>query len=116
MAKSNRIGTKKGADELRFCVAICALNEATITDHYPLPRSDDLLDKLAGYQWYTTVNGYSRYYYVEMEVNSKSLPVFRTPCGVYQWKVMLFGLKNARSVYNRLVEEVYGGLERIGVL
>lgn len=45
------LAPKKGSDKLRLCVAYCALNNATLEDHYPLPRCDDLLDRLAGYRF-----------------------------------------------------------------
>lgn len=109
------LAPKKGAEGLRLCVAYCALNRDTLEDNYPLPRCDDLLDKLAGFSYYTTVDGFSGFYSVGLSEESKQLTAFKTPFGVFQWTVMPFGLKNAPGVYSRLVDEVYGQLPQTGV-
>ena len=102
---------KKGGD-LRFCCTYVALNKATVPDSYPLPRVDEVLEDLAGYPLYTTVDGFSGYYAMGLDPESVPLTAFLTPFGIYVWLVLPFGLRNAPPRYSRLVARAYGGLER----
>ena len=102
---------KKGGD-LRFCCTYVALNKATVPDSYPLPRVDEVLEDLAGYPLYTTVDGFSGYYTMGLDPESVPLTAFLTPFGIYVWLVLPFGLRNAPPHYSRLVARAYGGLER----
>ena len=99
----------------RFCVAYVYLNSCTVPDTYALPRADDLIDRLAGAPLYSLVDGFSGYYSVAIDDASILYTAFQTVFGVFVWKVMPFGLKNAPAVYTRLVDAVYDGLDRTGV-
>ena len=101
---------KKGGD-LRFCCTYMALNDATVPDRYPLPQIDEVLEDLAGYPLYSTVDGFSGYYSIPLAEESIPLTAFLTPFGIRVWTILPFGLCNAPPHYSRLVARAYGGLE-----
>ncbi|GAB5489776.1 MAG: hypothetical protein Pars2KO_33460 [Parasphingorhabdus sp.] len=96
---------------LRFCVDYRKLNEATLDDPYPLPRTDMLLDELAGHAFYTTLDCLARYHSVDIAPASQPLTAFLTPFGIYSWRVMPFGVKNAPACYMRIIDHTLLGVK-----
>ena len=92
----------------RFCVDYRKVNSVTITEHWPLPRIDDILDGLAGSTWFSTLDLTSGYWQIKMETKSKEITAFSTPKGHYQFKVLPFGLKNAPATFMRIMHQILG--------
>ena len=97
--------------KLRFCVDYRKLNAVSKKDRYPLPRIDDALDRLKGSSVFSTLDCDQAYYQVPMNEADREKTAFVTPDGLYQWKVMAFGLCNAPATYSRLVDRVLGPLK-----
>ncbi|GBM83654.1 Retrovirus-related Pol polyprotein from transposon 297 [Araneus ventricosus] len=85
-------------------------DEITIKDSYPLLRIDDTLDALNGSQWFSTLDLKSGYWQIEIEPEDKEKTAFTTGQGLWQFKVMPFGLCNAPATFERLMETVLRGL------
>ena len=79
------------------------LNNLAQKDSYPLPRIDDIIDSLAGAQWFSTLDLTSRYWQVQLSDDARSKTSFTTGTGLWQFKVMPFGLCNALATFERLM-------------
>ena len=94
----------------QFCVDYRQLNDVTTKDAYPLPRIDDTLDMLADKQWFSTLNLASGYWQVSLSQEARVKTAFATHSGLFQFRVMPFGLCNAPATFERLMDRVLQGL------
>ena len=99
----------------RFCVDYRKLNAVTHTEQWPIPRIQDILDRLAGSIWFTAWDLTSGYWQIEMEPASKAKTAFSTPDGHYQFKRMPFGLKNAPADFSRIMHRILGNRDYVEI-
>jgi len=102
---------KKKDGSTRFCIDYRRLNDATIKDAYPLPRIQDCLNTLNGGEYFCTLDLKSGYWQVGMTKRARERSAFVCKQGLFQWKVMPFGLCNAPPTFERLMETVLKGLQ-----
>jgi Reverse transcriptase (RNA-dependent DNA polymerase) len=91
---------------LRMCIDYRALNKLTVKNRYPLPRIDDLFDKLKGAQVFSTLDLTSGHHQIRITPEDVPKPAFRTPQGHFQFKVLCFGLTNALSTFQAVMNRV----------
>ena len=102
---------KKKDGSNRICVDYRALNQVTVKDGHPLPRLDDSLDALAQATIYTTLDMTSGYHQVEVAPEDRDKTAFVDGRGHHlRYVTMPFGLCNAPSTFQRLMEKVLDGM------
>lgn len=91
------------------------VNQATITDSYPLPRIDDLLASLAGGQAFSKVDLAHAYMQIQLEEEAKPLTTINTHRGLYQYNRLPFGISSAPAIFQRTMETILQGLPKVFV-
>ena len=99
----------------RFCTDFRKVNTVTKSDTYPLPRIDDCIDKLGQVKFVSTYDLLKGYWQVPLTPRAKEISAFVTPRGLYQYKVLPFGMKNAPGTFQRLMNHVISGLQNTEV-
>jgi hypothetical protein len=85
-----------------------SLNTACPKDPYPLPRIDQIIDSTAGCDLLCFLDAFSGYHQIKMAKEDEEKTAFITPCGVYCYVCMPFGLKNAGATFQRLMRKALG--------
>ena len=100
----------------RFCVDYRQLNKVTWKDRYPLPLIQDIFDQVGGSSIFTTLDLKAGYW--QIPVAEKDIPKTAFVChkGLYEFKRLPFGLANAPSQFQRIMDKVLAGLIGVCVL
>ena len=98
---------KKPDGSLRLCVDYRALNKLTIKNKYPLPLIEDLVDRLHNARYFSKIDLKSGYWQIRVKDEDINKTAFRTRYGMFEWLVMPFGLANAPSVFQRIMNEIF---------
>uniref|UniRef100_A0A2N9HJT9 Uncharacterized protein n=1 Tax=Fagus sylvatica TaxID=28930 RepID=A0A2N9HJT9_FAGSY len=104
---ANVVMVKKSTGKWRMCVDFTDLNKAYPKDSYPLPRIDQLVDSTAGHKLLSFMDAFSGYNQIQMAEEDQEKTAFITSRGLFCYKVMPFGLKNAGATYQRLVNKMF---------
>ncbi|KAJ9525459.1 hypothetical protein QJQ45_003135 [Haematococcus lacustris] len=98
---------QKKSGELRMCIDYRQLNKITLRDQYPLPRIDDLFDKLSGCKVFSSLDLQAGYHQIRITPEDVPKTAFRTPEGHFQFKVLCFGLTNAPATFQRVMNDAF---------
>uniref|UniRef100_A0A2N9GMR1 Uncharacterized protein n=1 Tax=Fagus sylvatica TaxID=28930 RepID=A0A2N9GMR1_FAGSY len=104
---ANVVMVKKNTGKWRMCVDFTDLNKACPKDSFPLPRIDQLVDSTAGHKLLTFMDAFSGYNQIVMDESDQEKTSFITSRGLFCYKVMSFGLKNAGATYQRLMNRMF---------
>ena len=83
------------------------LNKACPKDPFPVPRINQLVDATYGHPRMSFLDDFQGYHQIPLALPGQEKTVFLTPIGNYHYRVMSFGLKNARSTYQRIVTRMF---------
>ncbi|XP_030945651.1 uncharacterized protein LOC115970120 [Quercus lobata] len=104
---ANVVMVKKANGKWRMCVDFTDLNKVCPKDSYPLPRIDQLVDSTAGHKLLSFMDAFSGYNQIRKDEVDQEKTSFVTSQGLFCYKVMPFGLKNAGATYQRLVNHMF---------
>nr|POF25448.1 transposon ty3-i gag-pol polyprotein [Quercus suber] len=104
---ANVILVKKSNRKWRMCEDFIDLNKTCPKDSFPLLRIDQLVDSTAGHKLLTFMDAFSGYNHIKMAEKYQEKTVFITSQGLYCYRVMPFGLKNAGATYQSLVNRIF---------
>jgi hypothetical protein len=90
-----------------MCIDYRDLNKASPKDDFPLPHIDILVDNAAGHGMLSFMDGFSGYNQIRMAEEDMEKSAFITPWGVFCYRVMPFGLKNAGATYQRAMTTLF---------
>nr|GEX18676.1 reverse transcriptase domain-containing protein [Tanacetum cinerariifolium] len=83
----------------RVCIDYLKLNEATRKDHFPLSFMDQMLERLAGNQYYCFFDGFSGYFQIPIDPKDQEKTTFTCPYRTFAYRRMPFGLCNAPGTF-----------------
>ncbi|GBG60534.1 hypothetical protein CBR_g8558 [Chara braunii] len=90
---------RKKNKDLRLCIDYKKLNVQTIKNAGPLPRIDDLLERLGDAKYFSKLDLKSGYHQIEIQPRDRYKTAFKTRYGHFEWIVMPFGLTNAPATF-----------------
>ncbi|GJV35384.1 reverse transcriptase domain-containing protein [Tanacetum coccineum] len=91
----------------RVCIDYQKLNDATRKDHFPLPFMDQMLERLAGNEYYCFLDGFSGYFQIPIDPKDQEKTTFTCPYGTFAYRRMPFGLFNAPGTFQRCMMAIF---------
>ncbi|GKA15939.1 reverse transcriptase domain-containing protein [Tanacetum coccineum] len=91
----------------RVCIDYRKLNEATCKDHFPLPFMDQMLERLAGNEFYCFLDSFSGYFQIPIDLKDQEKTTFTCPYGTFAYRRMSFGLCNAPGTFQRCMMAIF---------
>ncbi|GKB37527.1 reverse transcriptase domain-containing protein [Tanacetum coccineum] len=91
----------------RVCIDYRKLNDATRKDHFPLPFMDQMLERLAGKEYYCFLDGFSGYFQIPIDPQDQEKTTFTCPYGTFAYRRMPFGLCNAPGMFQRCMMAIF---------
>lgn len=106
---------KPDGSSFRFCTDYRRVNMVTKSDAYPIPRVDDCIDQIGNAMYISKLDLLKGYWQVGLAERAKAVSAFVTMDGLYQYKVLPFGMKNSGSCFQRLMNKVLQGVKGCSV-
>ena len=104
------IVTKKDGS-IRLCADYRLLNEITIFDPQPMPKLEDIINKLGKAQYLSKIDLTKGFWQIPLTDNAKIKSAFVTPFGQFQFKVMSFGMVNSSANFVRLMKMILSNFD-----
>ena len=90
-----------------MCVDFTDFNKACPKNHFLMSRIDQLVDATIGHHWMNFLDAFQGFHQIPLALGDQKKTAFVTPIGNYYYKVMPFGLKNAGSIYQRMMTKMF---------
>ncbi|KAL3577714.1 hypothetical protein D5086_019218 [Populus alba] len=93
-----------------MCIDYRKLNSMSRKDHFPLPFMDQILERVAGHEFYCFLDGYSGYNQIEIALEDQEKTTFTCPFGTFAYRRMPFGLCNAPATFQRCMLSIFSDM------
>ena len=100
----------KADGTLRPCVDFKKLNAVTEPNHYPMPLMPDIVQIISGATIFSKLDLKDAFNQILVKKEHQKFTAFKCPKGIFEYKLMLFGLRNAPTVFQRMIDQVLGNL------
>ena len=107
---------KKKDNSMRFVCDFRGLNDVTKKDSYPLPHIRDVIDKMEGARFWSTLDAASAYWSMPLAEDAKDKTAFLVPRGKFEFNVTPYGLCNTGASYQRMIDITLSGLQSDRIL
>ena len=94
---------KHDLKKLRICVDFKELNKVTLTEPFPTPYANEILNEVAGHECYSFTDGFLGYNQVPIAKKDQKKMTFVCEFGSFTYRVMPFGLKNVLGVFSKII-------------
>nr|GEX78631.1 reverse transcriptase domain-containing protein [Tanacetum cinerariifolium] len=105
--KDNKLIPTRLVTVWRVCIDYRQLNDATRKDHFLLPFMDQMLEHLAGNEFYCFLDGFSGYFQILIDPQDQEKTTFTCPYGTFAYRRMPFGLYNALGTFQRCMMAIF---------
>ena len=107
---------KKNSDKVRICLDPKHLNDAIQRAHYPMKTVEEVVAKMPGAQFFSTLDANCGYWQLKLDEQSSMLCTFNTPYGRYRYTRMPFGVNAAPEIFQRTMNQILEGLDGVEVI
>lgn len=107
------VPVRKGNGKLRLCVDLRAVNKAVKTEKYPMPNIEDALASIRRIALVSKIDLESAFYHVELEPASRDLTTFITRSGLYRFCRLVFGIKCAPEIFQKIMQQLFGDIKGV---
>ena len=108
--ESNALLPSRTVTGWRICIDYRKLNKAIRKDHFPLPFLDQMLDRLAGHEYFCFLDGYSGYNQITISPDDKEKTTFTFPYGTFSFRRMPFRLCNTQDTFQRCMIAIFSNM------
>nr|GEW21006.1 reverse transcriptase domain-containing protein [Tanacetum cinerariifolium] len=105
--KENELIPTRLVTSYRACIDYRKLNDATRKDHFPLPFMDQMLERIAGNEYYFFLDGFLGYFQIPIDPQDQEKTTFTCPYGMFAYRRMPFGLCNAPGTFQRCMMVIF---------
>lgn len=106
---------EKPDGDLRLCIDPKDLNKAIQREHYRLPTKSDITSAMSGACYFSKLDASSGFYQIVLDEESTKLCTFNTPFGRHCFQRLPFGISSAPEVFHKTVQQLFDGIEGVGV-
>ncbi|XP_060069286.1 uncharacterized protein K02A2.6-like [Ylistrum balloti] len=113
---NSMVCVRKKNGRVRICIDPGDLNKAILREHYPMNSIDDIVTRVHGSKYFSTLDANMGYYQIKLSEQSSFLTTFNTPFGRYRYLRLPMGLKCAGEVFQREMITQFGNLDGVEVV
>ena len=107
------VTVRKPSGALRICLDQLELNKAIRREHYSIPTPGEIVSKLHGAQYFSTLDATSGFLQIPLGYASSCMTTFARPSGRYRCLGLPFGIKSAPEVFHRTIVEMFHDIEGV---